>query len=336
MNFDMNKHSVGHLIFTICILLFCRGSSGSDFSAPPAEKILQTLKRSHPRLIVDDAELARIKRLTQSDPLAGKIYRAVKQDADKILKEKPSIYEIPDGRRLLSVSRRVVDRVRTTALVYRMEGDIRYAERAWAELEAAAKFSNWNPSHFLDTAEMTHAFAIGYDWLHSRWTEAQRQTLREAIVRLGLNEAMKVYQKKSSWAVGENNWTQVCNGGIGTGALAIADEEPALCAAILHEALKSIPKPMEYYAPDGAGTEGVTYWDYGSRYNVLFITALQSALGTDFGLASVPGFAASGDYQLYISGADRTSFNFGDCGLQRLSAPQHSWLGRHFAQPRHS
>jgi len=82
---------------------------------------------------------------------------------------------------------------------------------------------------------------------------------------------------------GENNWTQVCNGGIGMGALAIADEEPALCAAILHEALKSIPRPMEYYAPDGAGTEGVTYWDYGSRYNVLFIAALPSALGTDSG-----------------------------------------------------
>ena len=34
------------------------------------------------------------------------------------------------------------------------------------ELRAAAAFPDWNPSHFLDTAEMTHAFAIGYDWLY--------------------------------------------------------------------------------------------------------------------------------------------------------------------------
>ena len=33
-----------------------------------------------------ERELARIKRLTQSDPLAAKIYRSVKEDADKILK----------------------------------------------------------------------------------------------------------------------------------------------------------------------------------------------------------------------------------------------------------
>ena len=26
-------------------------------------------------------------------------------------------------------------------------------------------FPDWNPKEFLDTAEMTHAVAIGYDWL---------------------------------------------------------------------------------------------------------------------------------------------------------------------------
>jgi hypothetical protein len=31
---------------------------------------------------------------------------------------------------------------------------------------AAAAFSDWNPSHFLDVAEMTAALAIGYDWLY--------------------------------------------------------------------------------------------------------------------------------------------------------------------------
>ena len=28
----------------------------------------------------------------------------------------------------------------------------------------AARFEDWNPSHFLDVAEMTFALAIGYDW----------------------------------------------------------------------------------------------------------------------------------------------------------------------------
>ena len=51
-------------------------------------------------------------------------------------------------------------------LLYRLEGKPAYAERAWQELDAAAHFPDWNPRHFLDTAEMTHAFAVAYDWLY--------------------------------------------------------------------------------------------------------------------------------------------------------------------------
>jgi len=30
---------------------------------------------------------------------------------------------------------------------------------------AAAQFPDWFPKHFLDTAEMTAALGVGYDWL---------------------------------------------------------------------------------------------------------------------------------------------------------------------------
>ncbi|MEZ5136339.1 MAG: hypothetical protein R2699_15110 [Acidimicrobiales bacterium] len=49
-------------------------------------------------------------------------------------------------------------------LVWLVEGDPAYAARGWAELEALIAFPDWNPIHFLDTAEMTHAVAVGYDW----------------------------------------------------------------------------------------------------------------------------------------------------------------------------
>ena len=58
----------------------------------------------------------------------------------------------------------------------------------------AAKFKDWNPSHFLDTAEMTTALAIGYDWLYAVIKPADRKTIRDAIVQLGLNEGKKVYE----------------------------------------------------------------------------------------------------------------------------------------------
>ncbi len=320
----------------VIVLNSCVAAVGKELSVPPVDQILKTLKPTHPRLLIDEDTFPRIKQLIRSDPHAGRWYAAIKSSADRILEQSPSKYEIPDGKRLLSVSRRVKDRVRTLAFVYHLERDRRYPDRAWAELEAAAGFKDWNPSHFLDTAEMTHAFAIAYDWLQELWTDEQRSVLREAIVSKGLKPAMKVYEGGRGWAAGWNNWNQVCNGGIGLGALAVADEEPELAAAILHAGINSLPRAMEHYAPDGAGTEGVTYWDYGCRYNVLFLSALETALGTDFGLSQIEGFAESGDYQIYMAGATRMSFNFADCGLRRMSTPQHFWLGRRFNRPHYS
>ena len=305
---------------------------------PPAEgQILKTLRRTHPRLLMDAETVGRLRKLIRQDALAARIFAEVRSDAKKILTQAPSKYEIPDGRRLLSVSRRVKDRVRTLGCAHLIAPDKRYVERAWAELAAAADFKDWNPRHFLDTAEMTHALALGYDWFFHEWTDSQRKILRTAIVEKGLKPALRVYTPRhSGWATNENNWNQVCNGGIGMGALALADVEGALAATILHHAIRSLPLAMGHYAPDGGGTEGVTYWDYGCRYNTIFLAGLNSALGTDFGLAAVEGFAQSGDYQLFMSGADRASFNFGDCSLRRMSTPQHFWLARQFRMPRYA
>ena len=300
------------------------------FTPPDRDRVIATLKPDHPRLMIDANTIARIKEQIARDTVAAKIYRRVKRDTREILTQKPSEYSIPDGRRLLSTSRRVKERVRQLAFLYLIEGGKSYLYRAWAELEAAAQFKDWNPDHFLDTAEMTYAFAVGYDWLYDHWTEDQRHILRNAIVEKGLKPGLKGYRENAWWARSHNNWNQVCNGGLGMGALAIADEEPKLANEILHAGIKGIPLSMNFYAPDGAGIEGVTYWDYGARYNVLFLSSLFSALGTDFDLSAIPGFKESGDYQIYISGADRYSFDFADCGLRRMSSPMHFWMGNHY------
>ena len=62
----------------------------------------------------------------------------------------------------------------TLAMAYRLHGDRRYVDRLWQELQTVAGFPDFNPRHFLDTAEMTHALAIAYDWLYDHWSEPQR------------------------------------------------------------------------------------------------------------------------------------------------------------------
>ena len=69
----------------------------------------------------------------------------------------------PRRQAQLFVSRSVLDRVYTLAYAHRLRGGVAYRDRLWRELDAVAAFKDWNPPHFLDTAEMTHAVAVGYD-----------------------------------------------------------------------------------------------------------------------------------------------------------------------------
>jgi hypothetical protein len=223
--------------------------------------------------------------------------------------------------------------VYTLATVYRIEGDRRYADRALREMLAAAAFKDWNPSHFLDTAEMTHALAIGYDWLYDLLSPEQKETIRRAIVEKGLREAEKVYRSRGWWSQSQHNWNQVCNGGIAIGALAVADQQPQLAAYVVHQAANSVQIAMREYAPDGAWSEGPGYWAYATRYNVYLLAALQSALGSDFGLSKLEGFSVTGDFRIHFVGPSRMAFNFADGGDQPGQAAEMFWLARKFNQP---
>lgn len=306
--------------------------------APTGEDMLATLKKDHPRIMIDDTTVSRIQNLLNTDPHAPQWLEHLKNEADAILSEAPSYYEIPDGRRLLSVSRTVKERVRQLLFIHLLDGGDQYVDRTWAEIEAVCDFPDWNPSHFLDTAEMTYAVAMSLDWLNHLWSDAQKEKMQTAIIEKGLKPGLDVYNGNAThkWHENKNNWNQVCNGGLSIGALVVADQDPDLAKIILQNAINSIPLPMNHYAPDGAGVEGVTYWDYGSRYNILYLSSLETALGTDFGLSEIPGFQESGQYQMFISGATRQSYNFADCGLRRMGTPMHFWMGKKFDQPAYS
>lgn len=307
-----------------------------DLSVPLSVEILKSLRKEHPRLLVSRAKLTSLKQQVTTDPMLKPWCEKLRARAQKILAEKPSTYNIPDGLRLLGTSRQVLDRVYTLSLLYWLDEDRRYGDRAWQELQAAANFPDWNPKHFLDTAEMTHAFAIGYDWLYDAWTEEQRTGLRTALIEKGLKPAQFCYQGKTPhgwWVKARHNWSQVCNGGIGMGVLAIADEEPELGSEILHAALESLKLPMARFAPDGAWDEGPGYWNYATSYNCLFLAALESALGTDFGFSQFPGFSETGLFPIYLTGPLGRTFNYADGGEGTIRGPQMFWLARKFDRP---
>ena len=153
-------------MFALTLLLLTVAADPEFVAIPPEAQILDGLRQQHPRLIATAEDLDRVKALIANDPRAAKIYRKVRRDADQLLDSPDTVEHKIVGPRLLGESRKCLDRVYTLATVYRISGDRRYADRARKEMLTAAAFKDWNPSHFLDTAEMTHALAIGYDWLY--------------------------------------------------------------------------------------------------------------------------------------------------------------------------
>ena len=262
---------------------------------------------AHPRLLLTLSGESAFQQRIASTPLLSSIAEALRAQADRMLSTRP-VERIVEGKRLLDKSRTAFSRTLHLGLAWRLTGRKAYLDRVREELIAISNFSDWHPQHFLDVAEMTAAAAIGYDWCYDGLDEETRALVRSAIVEKGLRASIK----NSGWSRLNSNWNQVCNAGITLGALAVAESEPELAASLVSRAVTTLPIVMHEYGPDGAYPEGPTYWSYGTTYNVLLIAALESALGTDFGLANQPGFLATADYYLQVIGPSGLAFNYSD------------------------
>ncbi len=292
---------------------------------PAMGGFLAKLRRDHPRLILLDEDLPRIKKFVTTDPRGQAWYGNAKRRAESLYRRPVRKYELPDGRRLLSVSRDECDRMYHWGFMYRMTGDRKWLDRAWKEMAAVVAFKDWNPRHYLDTAEMMHAMGIGYDWFYNGLTEAQRKTIRDGIWRHGLRLSYAAYmglpaEGMQGWRKVTNNWNFVCNGGSSLAAMALLDEMPKECGEILHAAFQYIQIPLPHFEPDGAWWEGVGYWGYSMRYFLAYLRGLETAFGTDFGFVNAlkgTGFAMAGDFPIYLTSPLGSIYNFADSGSGR-------------------
>lgn len=296
--------------------------------ADPA--ILPSPLPDHPRLLVAGGDWGKIRRQVEADSLSGKVFALVRDKADRML-DQPPVERTLVGRRLLDVSRLALERITALAMVAHITGDERYSRRAIEEMLAVIKFSDWNPSHFLDVAEMSLAVAIGYDWLYDRLTPEQRDEIAKALLDKGIRPSFVT--PEPFFVQGTNNWNQVCHAGLSAAAIVIADREPALAEQVLQRAIRYLPNAAESYAPDGAFLEGPMYWDYGTMFHVVLAAALERLTGSTHGVADYPGFAASADYMQQVVSPIGLYFCYSDCRSKSGMQLPLFWFARHFHRP---
>jgi len=298
------------IISLLVSLVCCSGNGTDDIVDPPIPPLTEKIT-AHPRILLKQGEEQKINALLQHNPELMPVHQYIIADADEYL-TKATLERVLVGKRLLATSNEALKRIYFLSYAYRMTGDEKYLKRAEQELVAVCDFQDWNPTHFLDVAEMSMAVAIGYDWLYEELSETARTKVRKAIVEKALTAAKN--DKYDSFYTATNNWNQVCNAGLVMGALAIYDEEPVLAKAMIDKSVKSLPLGMQSYGPDGAYPEGFSYWGYGTGFQVTMMAALESALGTDYILSENKAFMRSPYFMLMMTAPSGLCYNYGDAG----------------------
>lgn len=316
----------------VALVLLC-GFQAAAFASEegvmdPAEA-LKNLAPGHPRLMLKDDGLELLKKQYEEDEVLQQCVADAIKRADTYLTV-PVLEHKLVGPRLLSVSRACMSRIYALGIAWRWTGEDQYAERALESLRAVCTFPDWNPSHFLDTAEMSHAVGVGYDWFYPYMDEETRNEIRSGLIAHGMKPGMKAYDDGAWWTKSEFNWNQVCNSGLIVGALAIAETDPEYAQYMLPKAVASLPKALAAYGPDGAWMEGPGYWHYATRYTAFGLSALDTALGADFGLTAIEGLSVTGEFPNYTAGPTGLYLNYADSGEKSARRPMSCmfWLAR--------
>jgi hypothetical protein len=234
------------------------------------------------------------------------------------------------GWRMLHQSRRALKRVMTWSLLYRVNGDPVYRDRAIEEMESMAAFSDWNPRHFFDVGEMALAMAIGTDWLWDDLTEDQRERFLTAIKEKAIEPSLDETHPDNWWMYYYNNWNPVCHSGLIAGALMLAEREPQLAEAMIRRGIRAFPATLDSYRPAGAYPEGPIYWDYGTVFSTIILDLLQTSFGTTFGLDDDPAFRASATYRAMVLTPTGKFYNYADCNETDRFSIASTWFAREY------
>jgi hypothetical protein len=292
------------------------------------ELSLASIANQHPRLLVAESTFDRL-RDRNWDASGEALWQFFEESGSRMLDLEPVSRELI-GMRLLGQSRAALKRIVTWSLLYRVNGDPEFRDRAIREIETAIAFSDWNPSHFLDVGEMALAVAIGADWLWDDLNEDQRNRILAALKEKAILPSLDEDHPDNWWIYYYNNWNPVCHAGLVASALMLAGTEPVLAERVIRRAIRALPAAMAAYQPAGAYPEGPVYWDYGTSFTAILLDLLENAFGTTFELDADPAFRASGTFRAVTVTPTGQFYNYADCGRDPSLSEACAWFASRY------
>ncbi|KAJ5453923.1 uncharacterized protein N7458_004879 [Penicillium daleae] len=265
------------LLFHPGVLVFASVASASiDFSSLP----------SHPRLMFTDERVQAVLSMNETDLYYQDVLGYLKKTAVTAIATPLSLSSASSWSSTIRMN------VGATAGMYRLTNDTAYSEWVIETILTVANLSDWDPSNFLNTADITMTVSLGYDWVYDELTENQRKTIEAAISEKSFVPALN--SSINSWSEHTNNWAQVTHGCLIIGTLAIGDINATIATQVIDFSLPKLNVSLQQYAPDGGWVEGYSYGTYAGIFLGLMMGSLDSALGNDLGISSLPGMGNLG------------------------------------------
>jgi oligo-alginate lyase len=318
-------------------------ASGSGSFGSFGGKEKRSAQPGRPRLFYDAASLKRLKQMLAANAEAD---AALKKRGEELLAEEfypETVAEIGGGQQAnyITPAKQIAEMGLTLGLLYHLTGDARYAEKLRAGMLYYTKYGRWAgpelierrpPWHSeLDTTTFSFGYACGYDALRGWLTEADRKTIAEGLVRLGVIPTLEDWilpgaRVHSLDSMG-HNWWGVCVTGAGLSALALLGDDERAQGWI--DAVDAgftqwftyqgnvLQNRMATFERSGPSYEGVGYTNYGAgeylQYRLAWMNTFPERQAAH--LEPLEGLAEFYLQTLYPASAGFYSVNFEDASL---------------------
>ena len=209
-----------------------------DPSADPSGIFDYSKIGEHPRLFLNAQDFDRLKQEITNNSILKNIHEIIINRCNKEFVGASTLTYQKNGKRLLTVSRKALERICHLAYGYRMNGDYTYLNQAEKDIRSVCSFPDWNPTHYLDIGEMALAVAIGLDWLYNDLQPETRQMAQTALENYAFKTAIDPTYS-GQFIEATTNWNQVCNGGLLAAALVTYEKDKSRAVEIIEQSFNS-------------------------------------------------------------------------------------------------